>query len=242
MERVRRRSDEGPPSVLSDRALSSLARALPTSVAEMAAVFNSMPVVVKEHAEEVLALVREGKAMEKEEDEAMRRAVLRAMNREVEEKEEMEVVKEEATEEATEVRGDLDEMVEEGARELKEAEKAMEKEKKKPAEQRACQLALKRVGAAQASGATKQKEVAAELDLNELLHDLAMINGIMEGDEEEESSEEEVKKEVKKEEEEIKSIRQAYRTKEEETSSVKRSAVDDLLGARDVDMSSAVGV
>ena len=228
--------------MLSDRALSSLARALPTSVAEMAAVFNSMPVVVKEHAEEVLALVREGKAMEKEEDEAMRRAVLRAMNREVEEKEEMEVVKEEATEEATEVRGDLDEMVEEGARELKEAEKAMEKEKKKPAEQRACQLALKRVGAAQASGATKQKEVAAELDLDELLHDLAMINGIMEGDEEEESSEEEVKKEVKKEEEEIKSIRQAYRTKEEETSSVKRSAVDDLLGARDVDMSSAVGV
>ena len=229
--------------MLSDRALSSLARALPTSVAEMAAVFNSMPVVVKEHAEEVLALVREGKAMEKEEDEAMRRAVLRAMNREVEEKEEMEVVKEEATEEATEVRGDLDEMVEEGARELKEAEKAMEKEKKKPAEQRACQLALKRVGAAQASGATKQKEVAAELDLDELLHDLAMINGIMEGDEEEESSEEEVKKEeVKKEEEEIKSIRQTYRAKEEETSSVKRSAVDDLLGAREVDMSSAVGV
>ena len=71
--------------MLSDRALSSLARALPTSVAEMAAVFNSVPVVVKEHAEEVLALVREGKAMEKEEDEAMRRAVLRAMNREVEE-------------------------------------------------------------------------------------------------------------------------------------------------------------
>ena len=229
--------------MLSDRALSSLARALPTSVAEMAAVFNSVPVVVKEHAEEVLALVREGKAMEKEEDEAMRRAVLRAMNREVEEKEEMEVVKEEATEEATEVRGDLDEMVE-GARELKQAEKAMEKkEKKKPAERRACQLALKRVGAAQASGATKQKEVAAELDLDELLHDLAMINGIMEGDEEEESSEEEVKKEeVKKEEEEIKSIRQTYRAKEEETSSVKRSAVDDLLGAREVDMSSAVGV
>ena len=168
--------------MLSDRALSSLARALPTSVAEMAAVFNSVPVVVKEHAEEVLALVREGKAMEK-------------------------------------------------------------KEKKKPAERRACQLALKRVGAAQASGATKQKEVAAELDLNELLHDLAMINGIMEGDEEEESSEEEVKKEeVKKEEEEIKSIRQTYRAKEEETSSVKRSAVDDLLGAREVDMSSAVGV
>ena len=222
--------------MLSDRALSSLARALPTSVAEMAAVFNSVPVVVKEHAEEVLALVREGKAMEKEEDEAMRRAVLRAMNREVEEKEE-------ATEEATEVRGDLDEMVEEGARELKEAEKAMEKkEKKKPAEQRACQLALKRVGAAQASGATKQKEVAAELDLNELLHDLAMINGIMEGDEEEESSEEEVKKEEPKKEEEIKSIRQTYRAKEEETSSVKRSAVDDLLGAREVDMSSAVGV
>lgn len=230
--------------MLSDRALSSLARALPTSVAEMAAVFNSMPVVVKEHAEEVLALVREGKAMEKEEDEAMRRAVLRAMNREVEEKEEMEVVKEEATEEATEVRGDLDEMVEAGARELKEAEKAMEKkEKKKPAERRACQLALKRVGAAQASGATKQKEVAAELDLDELLHDLAMINGIMEGDEEEESSEEEVKKEEpKKEEEEIKSIRQTYRAKEEETSSVKRSAVDDLLGAREVDMSSAVSV
>ena len=161
----------------------------------------------------------------------------------VEEKEEMEVVKEEATEEAKEVRGDLDEMVEEGARELKEAEKAMEKkEKKKPAEQRACQLALKRVGAAQASGATKQKEVAAELDLNELLHDLAMINGIMEGDEEEESSEEEVKKEEPKKEEEIKSIRQTYRAKEEETSSVKRSAVDDLLGAREVDMSSAVGV
>lgn len=230
--------------MLSDRALSSLARALPTSVAEMAAVFNSMPVVVKEHAEEVLALVREGKAMEKEEDEAMRRAVLRAMNREVEEKEEMEVVTEEAKEEVKEVRGDLDEMVEEGARELKQAEKAMEKkEKKKQAEQRACQLALKRVGAAQASGATKQKEVEAELDLDELLHDLAMINGIMEGDEEEESSEEEVKKEEpKKEEEEIKSIRQTYRAKEEETPSVKRSAVDDLLGAREVDMSSAVRV
>ena len=243
MKRVRRRSDEGPQAVLSDRALSSLARALPTSVAEMAAVFNSVPVVVKEHAEEVRARVREGKAREKEEDEAMRRAVLRAMNREVEEKEEMEVVKEEATEEAKEVRGDLDEMVEEGARELKEAEKAMEKkEKKKPAERRACQLALKRVGAAQASGATKQKEVAAELDLDELLHDLAMINGIMEGDEEEESSEEEVKKEEPKKEEEIKSIRQTYRAKEEETSSVKRSAVDDLLGAREVDMSSAVGV
>ena len=45
-----------------------------------------------------------------------------------------------------------------------------------------------------------------------------------------------------KKEEEIKSIRQTYRAKEEETSSVKRSAVDDLLGAREVDMSSAVGV
>ena len=40
-------------------------------------------------------------------------------------------------------------------------------------------------------------------------------------------------------EEEIKSIRQTYRAKEE-TPAVKRSAVDDLLGAREVDMSSAV--
>ena len=59
--------------------------------------------------------------------------------------------------------------------------------------------------------------------------------------EEEPKKEIEVKEEPKKEEE-IKSIRQTYRAKEEETSSVKRSAVDDLLGAREVDMSSAVGV
>ena len=59
---------------------------------------------------------------------------------------------------------------------------------------------------------------------------------------EEVKEEKEVKKEEPKKEEEIKSIRQTYRAKEEETSSVKRSAVDDLLGAREVDMSSAVGV
>lgn len=238
---MRCRSDESPQAVLSDRALSSLARSLPTSMAEMAGVFNSVPVVVKEHGEEVLALVREGKELEKEDEAEMTRAVLRATHRAVEEKEVMEEVTEEVTAEK-EVRGDLDEMVEKGAQELKEAEKSMEKkEKTKKAEKRVCQLVLKRVGAkAQASAATKQKEVEAELNLDELLHDLAMINGIMDGDEEESGSEEEeVKKEEVKKEEEFKSIRQTYRAKEE-SPAVKRSAMDDLLGAREVDMSSAV--
>lgn len=238
---MRRRSDESPQAVLSDRAVSSLARSLPTSMAAMAGVFNSVPAVVKEHGEEVLALVREGKALEKEDEEEMARAVLRAMHRTVEEKEVMEEVTEAAT--ATRnVRGDLDEMVEKGAKELKEAEKAMEKkEKAKEVTEAECRLVLKRVGATGvASAATKQQEVEAELNLDELLHDLAMINGIMDADEEESSSEEEVKKEEEPvKEEEIKSIRQTYRAKEE-TPAVKRSAVDDLLGAREVDMSSAV--
>lgn len=238
--RVRRRSDESPQAVLSDRAVSSLARSLPTSMAAMAGVFNSVPAVVKEHGEEVLALVREGKALEKEDEEEMTRAVLRAMHRTVEEKEVMEEVTEAVTE-TRNVRGDLDAMVEKGAQELMEAEKAMEKkEKAKEAKEVTCRLVLKRVGAkGVARAATKQKEVEAELNLDELLHDLAMINGIMDADEEESSDEEPVKKEEPAKEEEIKSIRQTYRAKEE-SPAVKRSAVDDLLGAREVDMSSAV--
>ena len=87
-------------------------------------------------------------------------------------------------------------------------------------------------------------EVEKELDLDELFHDLAMINGVMEGDPDEESSEEEKEevKEEKKEEEEIKSLRQTFKRNPEvkEATSVKRDSMDDLLGVKAVDKSSNV--
>ena len=96
------------------------------------------------------------------------------------------------------------------------------------------------------------REVAASLDLNETLRDLAMVSGLMEEESEEEKEEEE--KEEKSQatlQEEFRSLREAYaprRTSEftEEVMTLppreETPVAEEMLGVRKIDRKSNVGL
>lgn len=261
---VRPRNDENPQSIVTDRALSNVARNLPSTAQDVSRLFNAVPIPLKERMEELLELVRRGKELAREDDEEMMRLVLRVMKSEPME-EEVKREEKEVKVESVEVEGVLDEMIERGAEKLRgevsgvsgvseggeggekgvkgKEKKGKEKETKEK-EKKAKAKAQLQLNCTEPAESEKQMEVEKELDLDELFHDLAMINGVMEGDPDEESSEEEKEevKEEKKEEEEIKSLRQTFKRNPEvkEATSVKRDSMDDLLGVKAVDKSSNV--
>lgn len=114
------------------------------------------------------------------------------------------------------------------------------------------QLSLK-AHPAEATVAGPAREVAASLDLNETLRDLAMVSGLMEEESEEEEEEEE--KEKKKSQatlqEEFRSLREAFATKRpseftEEVMTLppreETPATEEMLGVREIDRKSNVGV
>ena len=261
---MRTRNDENPQSIVTDRALSNVARNLPSTAQDVSRLFNAVPIPLKERMEELLELVRRGKELAREDDEEMMRLVLRVMKSEPME-EEVKREEKEVKVESVEVEGVLDEMIERGAEKLRgevsgvsgvseggeggekgvkgKEKKGKEKETKEK-EKKAKANAQLQLNCTEPAESEKQMEVEKELDLDELFHDLAMINGVMEGDPDEESSEEEKEevKEEKKEEEEIKSLRQTFKRNPEvkEATSVKRDSMDDLLGVKAVDKSSNV--
>ena len=105
---VRPRNDENPQSIVTDRALSNVARNLPSTAQDVSRLFNAVPIPLKERMEELLELVRRGKELAREDDEEMMRLVLRVMKSEPMEeevkREEKEVkVKEEVKEASEEV-------------------------------------------------------------------------------------------------------------------------------------------
>ena len=252
---VRTRNDENPQSIVTDRALSNVARNLPSTAQDVSRLFNAVPIPLKERMEELLELVRRGRELAREDDEEMMRLVLRVMKSEPME-EEVKREEKEVKVESVEVEGVLDEMIERGAEKLRgevseggeggeKGVKGKEKEENsKGKEKKAKANAQLQLNCTEPAESEKQMEVEKELDLDELFHDLAMINGVMEGDPDEESSEEEKEevKEEKKEEEEIKSLRQTFKRNPEvkEATSVKRDSMDDLLGVKAVDKSSNV--
>lgn len=261
---VRTRNDENPQSIVTDRALSNVARNLPSTAQDVSRLFNAVPIPLKERMEELLELVRRGKELAREDDEEMMRLVLRVMKSEPME-EEVKREEKEVKVESVEVEGVLDEMIERGAEKLrgevsgvsgvseggeggekgvKGKEKKGKEKETKGKEKKAKANAQLQLDCTEPAESEKQMEVEKELDLDELFHDLAMINGVMEGDPDEESSEEEKEevKEEKKEEEEIKSLRQTFKRNPEvkEATSVKRDSMDDLLGVKAVDKSSNV--
>ena len=261
---VRNRNDENPQSIVTDRALSNVARNLPSTAQDVSRLFNAVPIPLKERMEELLELVRRGKELAREDDEEMMRLVLRVMKSEPME-EEVKREEKEVKVESVEVEGVLDEMIERGAEKLrgevsgvsgvseggeggekgvKGKEKKGKEKETKGKEKKAKANAQLQLNCTEPAESEKQMEVEKELDLDELFHDLAMINGVMEGDPDEESSEEEKEevKEEKKEEEEIKSLRQTFKRNPEvkEATSVKRDSMDDLLGVKAVDKSSNV--
>ena len=261
---MRTRNDENPQSIVTDRALSNVARNLPSTAQDVSRLFNAVPIPLKERMEELLELVRRGKELAREDDEEMMRLVLRVMKSEPME-EEVKREEKEVKVESVEVEGVLDEMIERGAEKLrgevsgvsgvseggeggekgvKGKEKKGKEKETKGKEKKAKANAQLQLNCTEPAESEKQMEVEKELDLDELFHDLAMINGVMEGDPDEESSEEEKEevKEEKKEEEEIKSLRQTFKRNPEvkEATSVKRDSMDDLLGVKAVDKSSNV--
>lgn len=266
---VRTRNDENPQSIVTDRALSNVARNLPSTAQDVSRLFNAVPIPLKERMEELLELVRRGRELAREDDEEMMRLVLRVMKSEPMEEEEVKREEKEVKVESVEVEGVLDEMIERGAEKLrgevsgvsgvseggeggekgvkgkeKEENSKGKKKNSKGKEKKAKANAQLQLNCTEPAESEKQMEVEKELDLDELFHDLAMINGVMEGDPDEESSEEEKEevKEEKKEEEEIKSLRQTFKRNPEvkEATSVKRDSMDDLLGVKAVDKSSNV--
>lgn len=95
------------------------------------------------------------------------------------------------------------------------------------------------------------REVAASLDLNETLRDLAMVSGLMEEESEEEEEEEKEEKSQATLQEEFRSLREAYaprRTSEftEEVMTLppreETPAAEEMLGVRKIDRKSNVGL
>ena len=93
------------------------------------------------------------------------------------------------------------------------------------------------------------REVAASLDLNETLRDLAMVSGLMEEESEEEEKEEKEEKSQETLQEEFRSLREAYaprRTSEftEEVMTLppreETPAAEEMLGVRKIDRKSNV--
>ena len=93
------------------------------------------------------------------------------------------------------------------------------------------------------------REVAASLDLNETLRDLAMVSGLMEEESEEEEKEEKEEKSQATLQEEFRSLREAYaprRTSEftEEVMTLppreETPAAEEMLGMRKIDRKSNV--
>ena len=115
---VRTRNDENPQSIVTDRALSNVARNLPSTAQDVSRLFNAVPIPLKERMEELLELVRRGKELAREDDEEMMRLVLRVMKSEPME-EEVKREEKEVKVESVEVEGVLDEMIERGAEKLR---------------------------------------------------------------------------------------------------------------------------
>lgn len=95
------------------------------------------------------------------------------------------------------------------------------------------------------------REVAASLDLNETLRDLAMVSGLMEEESEEEEKEEKEEKSQATLQEEFRSLREAYaprRTSEftEEVMTLppreETPVAEEMLGVRKIDRKSNVGL
>ena len=91
----------------------------------------------------------------------------------------------------------------------------------------------------------KKQAVDAELDVDSMFRDLAMISGLMDHDESEDSEHEEEEQKVteeKQEEESIQSLKEGYKRQPETV--LKRSReddIDELLGVHEIELKTDVG-